>query len=317
MKELFRKRAIHLPLPLGDHRRDEEPDSLWIRCESCKELLYAKEYVDNLRVCPKCRYHFRLSYSERLELLLDPGSFEEHDALIRSSDPLHFVVDGQAFAAKLAEYERKAGTPEALIYGTGRLEEAELVVAVNNFAFLGGSMGVAVGEKIARAVDLAVARRLPLLIISASGGARQHEGVYALMQMAKTAAALGRLARIGMPYISLLTDPTVGGVPASYAMLGDVLLAEPGAFIGFAGPRVIEEAIKQKLPPGTATSESMLAHGMIDMVCPRAELRPTISRLLRLLTSASYRGQDLDMPLWAGDRGAQASLAQKERSLAD
>lgn len=326
MKELFRKRAIHLPLPIGDHRRGEEPDSLWIRCESCKELLYAKEYLDNLRVCPKCRYHFRLSYSERLELLLDPGSFDEHDALLRSSDPLHFAVDGQAYAARLPEYERKAGTPEALVYGTGRLDEIDLVVAVNNFAFLGGSMGVAVGEKLARAIDLAVARRLPLLIVSASGGARQHEGVYALMQMAKTTAALGRLARIGMPYISLLTDPTVGGVPASYAMLGDVLLAEPGAFIGFAGPRVIEEAIKQKLPPGTATSESMLVHGMIDMVCPRAELRPTLSRLLRLLTSASYRAQDPELPLRALDAGTPASasrdlsptpMAHRERSLAD
>lgn len=288
MKELFRRRSIHLPLP-GAERGSREEDTLWIRCPLCHELLYAQEYVDNLRVCPKCRYHFRLSYSERLELLLDQGSFEEFDRDVRSSDPLHFESDGQIYAEKLLEYEKRAGTPEALISGIGAIESVPLVVAVNNFAFQGGSLGVAVGEKIVRAVDLAVQRRLPLLIVSASGGARQHEGVFALMQMAKTCAALARLSRVGMPYLSLLTDATTGGVLASYAMLGDVILAEPGAFIGFAGPRVIEQTIKQKLPPGTASAETMLEHGMVDMVCSRAELRPTIARLLHLLTNAPYR----------------------------
>lgn len=303
MKDLLRKRPLHLPIPFADRGHHEDVDALWIRCPSCKELLYQKEYEDNLRVCSKCRYHFHISVAERLALLLDEGTFEEHDRLLRSADPLKFHSDGQVYAEKLLEYERRSGIPEALVYGTGTLDGSGLVIALSNFAFQGGSMGVAMGEKVARAADLAVTRRLPLLTVSASGGARQHEGVFALMQMAKTTAAITRLGRVGMPYISLLTDPTVGGVPASYAMLGDVIIAEPGAFIGFAGPRVIEQATGQKLPPGTATAESMLAHGMIDLVCPRADLRPTIGRLLRLLTSGAPRNTDQrrgDVPLAAG-----------------
>jgi acetyl-CoA carboxylase carboxyl transferase subunit beta len=315
MKELFRRRPKHLPLPLGDRGQREEPDSLWIRCPSCHELLYAREYVDNLRVCPKCRYHFKLSSSERLELLLDEGTFDEHDRYLRSSDPLGFQSDGQAYVEKLIEYEQRAGTPEALVYGQGAIEGVPLVVAVNNFAFQGGSMGVVVGEKIARAVDLAVERRLPLLIVSASGGARQHEGVFALMQMAKTTAALARLSHVGLPYISLLTDATTGGVLASYGMVGDVILAEPGAFIGFAGPRVIEQTIKQKLPPGTASAETMLEHGMVDLVCSRSELRPTIARLLRLLGSAPYRPRPGHRP-WLLQQ-SDTDLAVEEPSLAD
>jgi acetyl-CoA carboxylase carboxyl transferase subunit beta len=286
--DLFRRRPRHLNLPFGDHGHQDEPDNLWIRCPSCNEQLYEREYEDNLRVCPKCRFHFRLSLSERIETLLDEGSFEECDKGLRGTDPLNFKGEGQPYAEKLVEYARKAGTAEAAVFGSATIEEIPLVVAANNFAFQGGSMGVAVGEKIARAVDLAVTRHLPLLTVSASGGARQHEGVFALMQMAKTTAALARLSRIGMPYISLLTDPTVGGVPASYAMLGDVTIAEPGAFIGFAGPRVIEQAIRQKLPVGTATAESMLSHGMIDMVVSRSELKSTIARLLRLLSGNPY-----------------------------
>jgi len=287
MRDFLRRRPLHLPLPFGDHPHDEQLGRLWIRCPSCGEQLYAKEYEDNLKVCPKCRYHFRLSSQERLALLLDPDSFQELDHNLRGTDPLSFRSEGQAYADKIPGYERKAGTPEAVVYGLGAIEEVSLVIAANNYLFQGGSMGVAVGEKIARAIDLAVARRLPFVSVVATGGARQHEGVFALMQMAKTTAALARLGRVGMPYISVLTDPTVGGVPASYAMLGDVTIAEPGAFIGFAGPRVIEQAIRQKLPPGTATSESMLAHGMIDMICARAELRGAIGRLLRLLTNGS------------------------------
>jgi acetyl-CoA carboxylase carboxyl transferase subunit beta len=286
--DLFRRRPRHLTLPAGGQDRQEVVDNLWIRCPGCNEQIYEREYQDNLRVCPKCRYHFRISLSERLETLLDSESFCETDSNLRGSDPLSFLANGEAYADKLPESERKAGTPEAVVTGLARIEELPLVVVVNNFAFQGGSMGVAVGEKIVRAVDLAVSRRLPLLTVSASGGARQHEGVFALMQMAKTTAALARLSRVGMPYISLLTDPTIGGVPASYAMLGDVTIAEPGAYVGFAGPRVMEQAIRQKLPPGIASSESMLAHGMIDIVCSRAELRSTIARLLRLLTGASY-----------------------------
>lgn len=312
MKDLFRRRS-GFPLPFGDRGQREQPDRLWILCPSCHEQLYAKEYVDNLRVCPKCRYHFKLSYSERLDLLLDPGSFEEHDREIRSSDPIHFHRDGVAYADKLPEYERQAGSPESVVYGTGAIEDLGVVVAVNNFAFQAGTMGVAAGEKIARAIELAARRRLPLLIISASGGARQDEGVYALMQMAKTTAALSQLGRVGVPYLSILTDATTGGVLASYAMRGDVIIAEPGAFIGFAGPRVIEQTIKQKLPPGTASAESMLEHGMVDMVCPRADLRPTIARLLRLLGNPAYR------PGLHGADAARAepSLLRGEPSLAD
>jgi acetyl-CoA carboxylase carboxyl transferase subunit beta len=244
--------------------------------------------------------------------LLDPDSFEEHDTFLRSSDPIQFRPDGQAYKDKLPEYQRKSGTPEAIVCGVGAILNQALVVAVNNFAFQSGSMGVAVGEKLARAIDLAVQRRLPLLTVSASGGARQHEGVFALMQMAKTVAALARLGRVGVPYISVLTDPTIGGVPASYAMQGDVIIAEPGAFVGFAGPRVIEQAIRQKLPPGTATAESMLQHGMLDLVCPRAELRPTLARLLRLLTSPSYRGQIDTLPTRHHEAGVLSMSTGKE-----
>jgi acetyl-CoA carboxylase carboxyl transferase subunit beta len=285
--DLFRRRPRHLSLPVGEPGK-ETPDNLWIRCPSCNEQIYEREYQDNLRVCPKCRYHFQLSLAERIDTLFDAGSFEESEQSLRSADPLSFSPEGLSYKEKLQEHALKAGTLEAAVSGLARIEGVPLVVALNNFAFQGGSLGVAVGEKIVRAIEVAVAGRLPLLIVSASGGARQHEGVFGLLQMAKVTAALARLARVEMPYISLLTDPTIGGVPASYAMLGDVTIAEPGAYVGFAGPRVMEGTIRQKLPPGLASAESMLAHGMIDMICTRSELRSTIARLLRLLTGSSY-----------------------------
>lgn len=289
MEKIFRRRPKYLPL----HERVNDasrhvPDNLWISCPRCHDLLYAKEYEDNAKVCSKCSYHFRLSPHERLSLLLDAGSFEERDYGLTSADPLRFVAGEQDYATKLDKEARTSGTPEALIYGTGTLDTQPLVVAVHNFSFIGGSMGVAVGEKIARAIDLAAEGGLPLLIVSASGGARQHEGVYALMQMAKTVAALHRFKGQHLPYISLLTDPTVGGVPASYALLGDVTIAEPGAFIGFAGPRVIEQATKQKLPATVSTAEFMLEHGMIDLVVPRDQLRETLSTLFRLYGARPY-----------------------------
>ncbi len=289
MEKIFRRRPKYLPLPerTNDVSR-RVPDNLWISCPRCHELLYAKEYEDNVKVCSKCKYHFRLSPRERLALLLDEDSFEERDANLCSADPLRFVAGEQNYAAKLDEEARKAGTPEALVYGTGTLDGLPLVVAVHNFSFIAGSMGVAVGEKVARAIDLAADSGRPLLIVSASGGARMQEGVYAVMQMAKTVAALDRLKKGRLPYLSLITDPTVGGVPASYALLGDVNIAEPGAFISFAGPRVIEQATKQKLPADVNTSEFMLAHGMIDLVVPRAELRATLATLLRLYTARTY-----------------------------
>ena len=290
VEKIFRRRPKYVPL--ADRANDASrrvPDNLWISCPKCHELLYAKEYDDNAKVCSKCSYHFRLSPKERVAVLLDEGTFTELDVNLVSADPLRFKSGEQDYAKKLEEDAVKAETSEALIYGTGRLEGQELVIAIHNFAFIGGSMGVAVGEKVARAINLAADRELPLIIVSASGGARQHEGVFALMQMVKAVSALDRFKAKHLPFISLLTDPTVGGVPASYALLGDVNIAEPGAFIGFAGPRVIEQATKQKLPPTVNTSEFMLSHGMIDLIVPRDELRSTLAPLLRMYSAATYK----------------------------
>ncbi len=293
MKEIFRRRPKYLPLPERTNDASRRvPDNMWISCPRCHELLYAKEYEDNFKVCSKCKYHFLLSPDERLAMLLDPDSFEEYDADLCSSDPLRFVSGEERYSEKLERHRRKSGSREALVSGSGLLEGQRVIVAAHNFSFIGGSMGVAVGEKVARAIDRAVEQTLPLIIVSASGGARQQEGVYALMQMAKTVAALDRFKARQLPYISILTDSTVGGVPASYALLGDVNLAEPGAFIGFAGPRVIEQATKQKLPADVNTSEFMLAHGMLDLVVPRAELRDTVVTLLRVLGARTYAPVD-------------------------
>ncbi len=293
MKEIFRRRPKYLSVPNRTNDASQKvPDNMWISCPRCHELLYAKEYEDNFKVCSKCKHHFSLSPHERLALLLDDGSFEEHDEGLCSADPLRFVAGDYHYSAKLEEHRRKAGTREALVCGSGRIDGQDVAIAVHNFTFLGGSMGVAVGEKIARTIDRAADGGVPLIIVSASGGARQHEGVYALMQMAKTVAALNRFKSRHLPYLSILTDPTTGGVPASYALLGDVNIAEPGAFIGFAGPRVIEQATKQRLPADVNTAEFMLAHGMIDLVVPRAELRGTVSTLLRLTTARTYRPPD-------------------------
>jgi acetyl-CoA carboxylase carboxyl transferase subunit beta len=223
-----------------------------------------------------------------LAQLLDDGSFVEVDADLRAGDPLNFVVGNQSYAVKLKEAALKSGTQEALIYGTGSIEGRSLVVAVHNFQFIGGSMGVAVGEKVSRAFDLAAELDLPFVAIVASGGARQHEGIYALMQMAKTVVALNRFKARGLPYISVLTDPTFGGVPASYALLGDVNIAEPGALIGFAGPRVIEQMTMHALPEGVNSAEFMLLHGVIDLVVPRAGLRRTLASLLKVYTARTY-----------------------------
>ena len=262
---------------------------MWISCPRCHELLYTKEYEDTFKVCSKCRHHDRLAPHERLATLLDDGSFEELDAGLCSADPLRFTVGDQSYVDKLEEYAHKAGTREAVIYGTGAIAGQPTVVAVHNPRFIAGSMGVAVGEKVARAIDRAADQGLPLVVVAASGGARMQEGVFGLMQMAKTVAALDRLKSQRLPYIAILTDPTVGGVLASYVFRADVAIAEPGAFISFAGPRVIEQAAKKKLPDDVNTAEFMLAHGMIDLVVPRAELRTTVATLLRLLTARTYR----------------------------
>jgi acetyl-CoA carboxylase carboxyl transferase subunit beta len=262
------------------------PGNLWVRCgnDRCKELIYIREFEKNLRVCQKCQFHARLPSSERIAMLLDEGTFREEDAGLRPGDPLGFVSAGQRYEDKLGETQAKTSLGEAITCGTGAIEGAPLRLSVADFGFMGASMGSVVGEKVARAIERSIEDRLPFLAVCSSGGARMHEGIFSLMQMAKTSAALARLDDAGVPFICLLTDPTTGGVTASFAGLGDVMLAEPGALVGFAGPRVIEQITKQKLPPGTQRAEFQLEHGMIDRVVHRRDLRPTLARLLRLYT---------------------------------
>lgn len=266
------------------------PDDLWTKCSHCKELIYTKEFENNKKVCHKCGQHFRLGARERLELLLDEGSFEEINARLVTSDPLHFTSLAEpSYAEKSVESRRKTGLNEAVMTGLASLEALPLGIAVCDFSYQGGSMGSVMGEKLVRLIEEVTARRLPLLTVSASGGARMHEGMFSLMQMAKTTAALARLGEAGLPHLSLLTDPCTGGVIASYASVADVMLAEPGALLGFAGPRVIEQTTRQKLPPGFQTAEFLLEHGMIDGVVPRKELRSTLSCLLRFYKAAEGR----------------------------
>ncbi len=257
------------------------------KCPNCREIIVTKELEKNLRVCPRCGHHFRLTADERIALVLDEGSFQEMSADLMTEDPLHFVSRSKPYPTYAAEYRAETGLNEGVVYGRGAIEGLPLVLVVMDFRFIGGSMGTVVGEKITRAIELAAKERIPLVVCSASGGARMQEGALSLMQMAKTSAALARLAEAGVPYISVLTDPTTGGVAASFAFLGDVMLAEPGALIGFAGPRVIEQAIHQRLPKDTNTSEFLLAHGMIDGITHRRELRSTLARLLRLYQQAA------------------------------
>ncbi len=255
------------------------PEGLWVKCESCKEIVYRAEVDRAGRVCPKCRYPFRIGARERIALLLDEGSFEEREAGLRTRDPLSFK-DTKKYTERVKSARAKTGLEEAVITGLGRIGGYPVAVAVFEFGFMGGSMGSVVGEKLTRTIELAIAKRVPVLIVSASGGARMQEGILSLMQMAKTAAALQRLADERLPYLSLLTDPTTGGVTASFAMLGDIIMAEPRALIGFAGPRVIAETIRQPLPEGFQRSEFLLEHGQLDLVVERRELRDTLRRLL-------------------------------------
>jgi acetyl-CoA carboxylase carboxyl transferase subunit beta len=249
------------------------------KCPGCGEILYRERLAQNLNVCPTCGTHIRISAEAYLGILLDPGTFEEHDADLRAADPLGFH-DLKAYPARIAAAESK-GKSEAVITGNGRIDGIDVAIAVMDFEFIGGSMGSVVGEKITRATKRALEARMPLIIVSASGGARMQEGIYSLMQMAKTSAALARLHEAGIPFVSVLTDPTTGGVTASYSMLGDVNLAEPGALIGFAGPRVIEETIKQELPEGFQRAEFLRDHGMVDRVVDRRELKDVIALVLR------------------------------------
>jgi len=274
-------RREHAPLSPEDVE-NRVPEGLWIKCDACKEIIYRKEVVQNLSVCPKCSFHFRISAKERLALLLD-GAWEEMDASLQSNDPLAFR-DTKLYKARLEESRKKTGAKDAVVCAVGTMEGRRTVVAAMEYGFIGGSMGVVVGEKVTRAAERALAERMPLVVVSCSGGARMMEGTLSLMQMAKISAALARLDAARVPFISVLTDPTTGGVTASFAMLGDLNLAEPGALIGFAGPRVIEQTIRQKLPPGFQRSEFLVEHGMVDMVVDRRELKKTIVRVLNLLS---------------------------------
>ena len=254
-------------------------EGLWIKCDSCKEIIYRAEVERAGRVCPKCHYCFRIGARERIALLTDPGSFEERDTNLETTDPLGFK-DTKRYRDRVRAAAEKTRTDEAVVTGLARIGGLPTVLCAFEFGFLGGSMGSVVGEKLARAIELAIAKHLPVVIVSASGGARMQEGILSLMQMAKTAAALERLAAERLAYVSVLTDPTTGGVTASFAMLGDVILAEPRALIGFAGPRVIAETIRQPLPEGFQRSEFLLAHGQLDAIVDRRELRETLRRIL-------------------------------------
>src|SRR5687767_14340755 len=260
--------------------RRDLPGELWEKCPNCGEILYREKLKDNWNVCPACGHHLRLSADGYIALLIDDGTFRESDRELRSADPLGFV-DLKAYRDRLASAERKSHHGEAVLTGEGDLDTIPVALGVMDFSFIGGSMGSVVGEKLARAGLRALEGRKPLLIVSQSGGARMMEGIFSLMQMAKTSAVLAQLHEAGLPYVSILTDPTTGGVTASYAMLGDVNLAEPNALIGFAGPRVIEQTIKQELPDGFQKAEFLLEHGMLDDIVDRRQLKPFVSRLLR------------------------------------
>lgn len=292
-KDIFRKpKYVTLPITTSPEKpseyskakasenpsnRKELPDGLWVKCPKCGEVLFNKDLAENARVCTACHYHFRISARERLELLVDPGSFEEWDNELQSNDPLEFP----GYTAKLSEAENKSNLAESVLTGKAKIEELPVVLAINDGNFMMGSMGSVTGERIARAIERAIQLRLPVIIFSTSGGARMQEGILSLYQMAKTSAALERLSENHLLYISVLTDPTFGGVTASYASLGDIQISEPGALIGFTGPRIIKQTMRQELPPGAQTAEFNQDHGLIDLIVDRTQMRPVLARLLR------------------------------------
>jgi acetyl-CoA carboxylase carboxyl transferase subunit beta len=263
----------------GKASRVHIAEGLWIKCDSCKEIIYRAEVERAGRVCPKCNYPFRISARERITLLADPGSYEERDTTLETTDPLAFK-DTKKYRDRVRAAVQKTHADEAVICGLARIGGLPVVLCAFEFGFLGGSMGSVVGEKLTRAIELAIDKHVPVVIVSASGGARMQEGILSLMQMAKTSAALQRLGERRLPYVSVLTDPTTGGVTASFAMLGDVIMAEPRALIGFAGPRVIAETIRQPLPEGFQRSEFLLEHGQLDLIVDRRDLKETLRRIL-------------------------------------
>jgi acetyl-CoA carboxylase carboxyl transferase subunit beta len=275
----FRKEKQPLEAP---KEKRVQTEGLWVKCESCKQIVWKKDLEANLLCCPKCNYHFKMGSRPRLQMLFDGGRYTEHDASLASTDPLEFK-DTKSYRDRLKAAEKATGLKDALLTGEGLLGGKPLIICAMEFQFVGGSMGAVVGEKVTRAIDRCIAQKLPLVVVSCSGGARMMEGAISLMQMTKISAALARLDEVRKPYISVLTDPTTGGVTASFAMLGDLNIAEPGALIGFAGPRVIEQTIRQKLPEGFQRAEFLLAHGMLDAIVPRKELKSYLARAFHMM----------------------------------
>jgi acetyl-CoA carboxylase carboxyl transferase subunit beta len=263
----------------GEGERHVRTEGLWTKCDGCSQIIWRKALEEGMQVCPKCNHHFRVDARTRLNLLFDNGEWQEHDAGLQSSDPLEFV-DSKPYKARLDSMRKNTNLSDAIVSGSGTLGGRRVNICALELSFIGGSMGAVVGEKITRAIERSIAEKAPVIIVSASGGARMQEGAVSLMQMAKISAALMRLDQAGVPYISVLTDPTTGGVTASFAMLGDLNIAEPGALIGFAGPRVIEQTIRQKLPQGFQRSEFLLQHGFLDDVVPRQRMRDYIGKVL-------------------------------------
>jgi len=270
------------PMAKGPDHKVKVPEGLWTKCVSCSETIFTKDIENNLNVCPKCNHHYRVSARKRLELLLDDGSFNELDAGLISVDCLNFK-DTKSYQQRIDAALAKGGSKDAIICGSGLVEGTPVQICVFDFSFMGGSMGSVVGEKITRGIERAIAERTPVIIVSASGGARMQESILSLMQMAKTSAALAKLREEGLPFVSILTDPTTGGVTASFAMLGDINMSEPKALIGFAGPRVIEQTIRQKLPEGFQRAEYLLDHGMVDVIVDRSKMKEQLSRILKML----------------------------------
>jgi len=266
-------------------REEVKPsDSLWIKCSSCNEMIYRRVIERNFQVCPKCNYHFQIPARRRIECVADPGTFVEYDEGLVSADPLEFK-DTKRYPHRIKESQESTGQKDAVICGEGKIEDQPVMIGIFEFNFMGGSLGSVVGEKITRLIERAIEKKAGVVIFCASGGARMQEGILSLMQMAKTSAALAKLYEAKLPYIAVLTDPTTGGVSASIGMLGDIILAEPKAMIGFAGPRVIKETIRAELPEGFQRSEYLLQHGMIDLIVERKELRHTLASLLEMLTA--------------------------------
>lgn len=302
MRDLIRRAQRDAHMPEGTER----PDDLWVRCPRCKELLYRPEHEQSLWVCSKCKYHFRVTASQRMSITFDDGSFREREGGIGPVDPLQFVAGSKTYREKLEDSALATGQPEGFTFGTGTIDGIGAVAGAIDMGFIGGSMGSVVGEKVTRAMEVALDDNLPLVLFSSSGGARMQEGAIALMQLAKVLTRIDDLSARGLPFVSVMTDPCYGGVTASYAMLGDVNIAEPGAYIGFAGPRVIEQTTREKLPPGAATAEFLQQHGMIDLVVARSDIRNMLSRLLSI-----YAASDLSVRL---PRRITATDRERERN---